>query len=240
MDMVAPLGPMYQAGTLSGNPLAMAAGCAKSETVGNRKAEIYPKLEKLSAELVDGWPLPLRTRAFPLSQSRGIHVHMVLPAGPSDRLGISLEVRHRSIREILSRNAGPWSLPSRLLSTRRHSSGRRTPRKMCSGRLLRRSWRLRPCASSALWIRRRISQFILCVMVLFPSSAGWSRIRILPPYNAKSAGRWPKRSATGLRPSACDRHRGAGSHRLRVSVSKFFGRSLPPAEHSSRTQSHST
>ena len=28
MDMVAPLGPMYQAGTLSGNPLAMAAGIA--------------------------------------------------------------------------------------------------------------------------------------------------------------------------------------------------------------------
>src|SRR4029077_6825925 len=28
MDLVAPLGPMYQAGTLSGNPLAMAAGCA--------------------------------------------------------------------------------------------------------------------------------------------------------------------------------------------------------------------
>jgi len=28
MDLVAPLGPMYQAGTLSGNPLAMAAGFA--------------------------------------------------------------------------------------------------------------------------------------------------------------------------------------------------------------------
>ena len=32
MDLVAPLGPMYQAGTLSGNPLAMAAGLAFGET----------------------------------------------------------------------------------------------------------------------------------------------------------------------------------------------------------------
>ena len=54
MDMVAPLGPMYQAGTLSGNPLAMAAGCAMLKQLRDRKTEIYPKLEKHSAELVDG------------------------------------------------------------------------------------------------------------------------------------------------------------------------------------------
>ncbi len=54
MDLVAPLGPMYQAGTLSGNPLAMAAGVATVQTLRDKKAEIYPRLEKLSAELVDG------------------------------------------------------------------------------------------------------------------------------------------------------------------------------------------
>jgi glutamate-1-semialdehyde 2,1-aminomutase len=54
MDMVAPLGPMYQAGTLSGNPLAMAAGCAMLKQLRDRKGEIYPRLEKLSASLVDG------------------------------------------------------------------------------------------------------------------------------------------------------------------------------------------
>jgi glutamate-1-semialdehyde 2,1-aminomutase len=54
MDMVAPLGPMYQAGTLSGNPMAMAAGCAMLQQLGERKAEIYPKLEQLSGELVEG------------------------------------------------------------------------------------------------------------------------------------------------------------------------------------------
>jgi glutamate-1-semialdehyde 2,1-aminomutase len=54
MDLVAPLGPMYQAGTLSGNPLAMAAGCAMVQHLRDGKQEIYPQLEKLSAQLVDG------------------------------------------------------------------------------------------------------------------------------------------------------------------------------------------
>jgi len=54
MDLVAPMGPMYQAGTLSGNPLAMAAGCTMLRQLRDRKAEIYPRLEKLSADLVQG------------------------------------------------------------------------------------------------------------------------------------------------------------------------------------------
>jgi glutamate-1-semialdehyde 2,1-aminomutase len=54
MDLVAPLGPMYQAGTLSGNPLAMAAGCAMLRQLRERKAEIYPRLENLSKDLVEG------------------------------------------------------------------------------------------------------------------------------------------------------------------------------------------
>src|SRR5712672_3376088 len=54
MDLVAPLGPMYQAGTLSGNPLAMAAGCATLKHLSDHKQEIYPRLEKLSRELVQG------------------------------------------------------------------------------------------------------------------------------------------------------------------------------------------
>jgi glutamate-1-semialdehyde 2,1-aminomutase len=54
MDLVAPLGPMYQAGTLSGNPLAMAAGLATLRRLRDQKEETYPRLEKLSAELVDG------------------------------------------------------------------------------------------------------------------------------------------------------------------------------------------
>ena len=54
MDMVAPLGSVYQAGTLSGNPLAMAAGIAQLNILREKKNEIYPRLETLSAKLVDG------------------------------------------------------------------------------------------------------------------------------------------------------------------------------------------
>jgi glutamate-1-semialdehyde 2,1-aminomutase len=51
MDRVAPAGPIYQAGTLSGNPMAMAAGHAtlKLMTTG-----AYEKLERLGAKLADG------------------------------------------------------------------------------------------------------------------------------------------------------------------------------------------
>jgi glutamate-1-semialdehyde 2,1-aminomutase len=53
MDMIAPLGPVYQAGTLSGNPLAMAAGIATLRELKARP-EIYQQLEQRSATLVDG------------------------------------------------------------------------------------------------------------------------------------------------------------------------------------------
>jgi len=54
MDMVAPLGPVYQAGTLSGNPLAMAAGVATLKHLQKSKKEIYAGLDRLSGMLVDG------------------------------------------------------------------------------------------------------------------------------------------------------------------------------------------
>jgi len=53
MDMVAPLGPMYQAGTLSGNPLAMAAGLATLCALRDNPA-YYSRMDKLSAMLVAG------------------------------------------------------------------------------------------------------------------------------------------------------------------------------------------
>ncbi|HSY92388.1 MAG TPA: glutamate-1-semialdehyde 2,1-aminomutase [Candidatus Binatus sp.] len=70
MDLVAPLGPMYQAGTLSGNPLAMAAGCAMLKQLRDRKGEIYPRLEKLSADLVDGVAAAAKEAGVALCQNR--------------------------------------------------------------------------------------------------------------------------------------------------------------------------
>ncbi|HEV7927110.1 MAG TPA: glutamate-1-semialdehyde 2,1-aminomutase [Verrucomicrobiae bacterium] len=52
MDQLAPLGPVYQAGTLSGNPLAMAAGLAALEELSDGRA--YAKLETLGAALESG------------------------------------------------------------------------------------------------------------------------------------------------------------------------------------------
>jgi glutamate-1-semialdehyde 2,1-aminomutase len=53
MDLVAPLGPVYQAGTLSGNPLAMAAGYATLSYLREHK-DVYARLDKLAAEVVAG------------------------------------------------------------------------------------------------------------------------------------------------------------------------------------------
>ena len=52
MDQVAPLGPMYQAGTLSGNPLAMAAGLATLRHLRDNR-ELYGRLDRAAATLVD-------------------------------------------------------------------------------------------------------------------------------------------------------------------------------------------
>jgi glutamate-1-semialdehyde 2,1-aminomutase len=70
MDLVAPLGPMYQAGTLSGNPLAMAAGCATLKHLRDRKDEIYPRLDKLSDELVQGVAVAAKDAGVNLCHNR--------------------------------------------------------------------------------------------------------------------------------------------------------------------------
>jgi glutamate-1-semialdehyde 2,1-aminomutase len=52
MDLVAPVGPVYQAGTLSGNPLAMAAGITTLCQLKANRQEIYRKLDAMSGKLV--------------------------------------------------------------------------------------------------------------------------------------------------------------------------------------------
>ncbi|MEI6851525.1 MAG: glutamate-1-semialdehyde 2,1-aminomutase, partial [Bacteroidota bacterium] len=53
MDMLAPIGPVYQAGTLSGNPLAMAAGIAML-TLIKETPDFYAELERKAAKLEKG------------------------------------------------------------------------------------------------------------------------------------------------------------------------------------------
>ncbi|MBT9331712.1 glutamate-1-semialdehyde 2,1-aminomutase [Paracidobacterium acidisoli] len=54
MNQLAPLGPVYQAGTLSGNPLAMAAGIATVGHLRENQKQIYPQLEERSAAVAEG------------------------------------------------------------------------------------------------------------------------------------------------------------------------------------------
>ena len=53
MDLLAPLGPVYQAGTLSGNPLAMAAGLATIGYLQEHAAEVYARLESASRAVAE-------------------------------------------------------------------------------------------------------------------------------------------------------------------------------------------
>jgi len=54
VDTLAPVGPVYQAGTLSGNPLAMAAGIATLGYLIEHEDEVYPQLERTTAQIADG------------------------------------------------------------------------------------------------------------------------------------------------------------------------------------------
>ncbi|MFH1845900.1 MAG: glutamate-1-semialdehyde 2,1-aminomutase, partial [bacterium] len=60
MEKIAPLGDVYQAGTLSGNPVAMAAGCATLKLLGAER--VYSRLEELGQRLEDGISEVLQTQ----------------------------------------------------------------------------------------------------------------------------------------------------------------------------------
>lgn len=68
MQLVAPVGPMYQAGTLSGNPLAMAAGIATLREL--RKPGQYSELERKSRLLGDGLSEAIHQSGIPAQCAR--------------------------------------------------------------------------------------------------------------------------------------------------------------------------
>jgi glutamate-1-semialdehyde 2,1-aminomutase len=70
MDLLAPLGPVYQAGTLSGNPLAMAAGIATLQYLAAHRAEVYPQLEKRTAAVADGIAAAAREAGVAIETNR--------------------------------------------------------------------------------------------------------------------------------------------------------------------------
>jgi len=54
MDVVAPAGPMYQAGTLSGNPLAMTAGLKTLEILRRDDRAGYKHMDRVTKKLIEG------------------------------------------------------------------------------------------------------------------------------------------------------------------------------------------
>jgi glutamate-1-semialdehyde 2,1-aminomutase len=70
MDQLAPLGPVYQAGTLSGNPLAMAAGLATISYLQKHAGTLYPRLEATAKAVADGVAQQAAHLGIPLTTNR--------------------------------------------------------------------------------------------------------------------------------------------------------------------------
>ena len=70
MDLLAPLGPVYQAGTLSGNPLAMAAGIATVGYLQEHAATVYPKIEATARAVAEGVASEAARAGVPLTLNR--------------------------------------------------------------------------------------------------------------------------------------------------------------------------
>jgi glutamate-1-semialdehyde 2,1-aminomutase len=70
MDLLAPLGPVYQAGTLSGNPLAMAAGIATVSYLQDHAGEVYRQLEATAKAVAEGVAAEAAQAGVPLTLNR--------------------------------------------------------------------------------------------------------------------------------------------------------------------------
>ena len=87
MQMVAPLGPMYQAGTLSGNPLAVAAGVATLTEL--QRPGVSEQLEATAARLTDGIAAAFARAEVPSTINRvGSMFTGFFNAGPVDTLAV--------------------------------------------------------------------------------------------------------------------------------------------------------
>ena len=82
MNYLAPLGPVYQAGTLSGNPLAMAAGLAMLQAL-NADSDIFKRLEEKTAYLAAGMDQVLKANKVAFTINRiGSMVSVHFDAAP--------------------------------------------------------------------------------------------------------------------------------------------------------------
>ena len=115
MREVAPLGGVYQAGTLSGNPLAVAAGLATIRAL--RRGEPYERLETLARQLADGLAAGARRAGVPVTVNRvGSMLTAFFCAGPvTDYAGAKRADTRRYARFFHAmREAGVYLAPSQF------------------------------------------------------------------------------------------------------------------------------
>jgi len=100
MAQVAPAGPVYQAGTLSGNPLAVAAGMAALEALRADDRAAYETLETQGAALAEGLAGAAREQGVPTTiQRQGSMIGVFFTTGPVEKI----EDVHASDRELYKR-----------------------------------------------------------------------------------------------------------------------------------------
>ena len=117
MDLLAPMGPVYQAGTLSGNPLAMAAGLATLAHLQEHADEIYPRLEATAKAVGEGVASEAKKAGVPLTLNRvGSMWTWFFTAGPvrnyDEAAKSDTEAFGRFHRAMLDR--GVWLPPSQF------------------------------------------------------------------------------------------------------------------------------
>jgi len=113
MQCIAPLGPVYQAGTLSGNPVAVAAGLATLKLI--QAPAFYTKLEAVTHQLCDGLAAAAREQGIAFSAQNvggmfGLYFRDTPPASYAEVMQCDKDVFNRFFHAMLA--AGVYFAPS--------------------------------------------------------------------------------------------------------------------------------
>jgi glutamate-1-semialdehyde 2,1-aminomutase len=113
MEKLAPLGPVYQAGTLSGNPVAVAAGLATLKLI--RQPGFHARVETTTARLVEGLQQEARRAGVPFSAQSlgsmfGVYFRAAPPASFAEVMQCDREAFNRFFHAMLQ--AGIYLAPS--------------------------------------------------------------------------------------------------------------------------------